>query len=47
VTVRPASYNATIAPSGTVEFGFNGSHTSANPRPADFAVNETRCELAN
>ena len=47
VTVRPASYNATIAPSGTVDFGFNGSYTSANPGPAGFAVNETRCATTN
>lgn len=43
VTVHPASYNPTIAPSATVSIGFNGSYASANPSPTGFAVNGTHC----
>jgi hypothetical protein len=46
VTVHPASYNPTIAPSGAVDFGFNGSYASANPTPIGFALNGIPCTRA-
>ncbi|GGM79270.1 rhamnogalacturonan lyase [Dactylosporangium sucinum] len=38
-----AGYNAAIATGGTVSFGFNGSWTTSNPIPADFALNGVAC----
>ncbi|MFC4066181.1 cellulose binding domain-containing protein [Actinoplanes subglobosus] len=43
VTARNVSYNGAIATGGTASFGFNGAWTSANPVPADFAVNGVAC----
>jgi endo-1,4-beta-xylanase len=43
VTATNAAWNGTIAPGGSVDVGFNGSHTGANPRPASFALNGTTC----
>ncbi len=42
VTVNAASYNATIAPAGTVTIGFTANDTS-NTAPASFAVNGSTC----
>jgi lysophospholipase L1-like esterase len=43
VTVRNAPYNGTVGTGSTVSFGFNGSHTGANPNPASFTLNGTAC----
>jgi len=43
VTVSNASYNGSIGTGGTVNFGFNGSWTSSNPVPTDFALNGVPC----
>jgi lysophospholipase L1-like esterase len=43
VTVRNAPYNGSVGTGATVSFGFNGSHTGANPVPTAFALNGTAC----
>ena len=43
VTAVSESYNATIAPGGSVTIGFTGTYTSSNAAPASFAVNGTAC----
>jgi endoglucanase len=43
VTATNLSYNGALAPGATVSFGFNGTHTGANPRPASFALNGVAC----
>jgi endoglucanase len=43
VTAVRESYNATIAPGGSVTIGFTGTYTSSNAAPASFAVNGTAC----
>jgi lysophospholipase L1-like esterase len=43
VTVRNAPYNGALGTGATVAFGFNGTHTGANPVPAAFALNGTTC----
>ena len=43
VTVSNAAWNGTIAPGGTVELGFNGSHTGTNTRPTAFTLNGASC----
>ncbi|RIW39279.1 arabinofuranosidase, partial [Micromonospora endophytica] len=39
VTARNVSYNGNIPTNGSTSFGFNGSWTSSNPVPTNFAVN--------
>ncbi|GIE82520.1 hypothetical protein Aph02nite_84700 [Actinoplanes philippinensis] len=43
VTAKNVSYNGALATNATATFGFNGSWTTANPVPADFAVNGVAC----
>ena len=43
VTATAESYNATIAPSGTVTIGFTGTFTASDSAPTTFAVNGTAC----
>ncbi|HEX5143683.1 MAG TPA: cellulose binding domain-containing protein, partial [Mycobacterium sp.] len=43
VTATNVSYNATIAPSGNVQFGFQGTWTSNDTTPTAFTVNGTAC----
>jgi beta-glucosidase len=45
VTVRGASWNATIAPNGTASFGFIASWTSANAVPTAFTLNGSPCSV--
>jgi cellulase/cellobiase CelA1 len=45
VTARNTSYNGALAPGATVSFGFNGTSTGSNPRPAAFALNGNACTL--
>jgi hypothetical protein len=46
VTARNVNYNGTIAPSGTVSFGFQASHTGDAAKPTSFTLNGTPCSLA-
>ena len=43
VTAVNQSYNATIAPAGSVTIGFTGTFTSSDAAPTAFAVNGTAC----
>ena len=43
VIAASESYNATIAPGGSVTIGFTGTYTSSDTPPAGFAVNGTAC----
>jgi endo-1,4-beta-xylanase len=43
VSVRNASWNGTIAPGGSVWFGFIGSWTGANTKPTAFTLNGVAC----
>ncbi|WP_212808409.1 non-reducing end alpha-L-arabinofuranosidase family hydrolase [Micromonospora endophytica] len=43
VTARNVSYNGNIPTNGSTSFGFNGSWTSSNPVPTNFAVNGVTC----
>jgi chitodextrinase len=46
VTLTNETYNSSIAPGATVNFGFNASHPGTNPRPQSFTVNGTACTSA-
>ncbi|WP_402467459.1 glycoside hydrolase family 6 protein [Isoptericola aurantiacus] len=46
VTITPAAWSSTIAPGGSVSFGFNGSHSGTNTAPDDFALDGVSCDLA-
>jgi beta-glucosidase len=46
VSAANAAWNATIAPGATVRIGFNASYSSANPRPADFTLNNNPCTVS-
>ncbi|MEV7424410.1 MULTISPECIES: endo-1,4-beta-xylanase [unclassified Streptomyces] len=43
VTAVNASHNAAIAAGGSVDFGFNGAWSGANPAPAAFTLNGAAC----
>lgn len=43
VTARSLSYNAAIAPGGSQSFGFQGTWSTSDASPTDFAVNGTSC----
>jgi len=43
VAITNEGWNAAIAAGGSVSFGFNGSHSGSNPRPASFSLNGTTC----
>jgi endoglucanase len=46
VTVKNISYNAAIgANGGTVSFGFNLSYSGSNPKPTNFTLNGTACQI--
>jgi cellulase/cellobiase CelA1 len=45
VSVTNVSYNGTIAPGGTTNFGFNGSWNGSNTNPTSFALNGTACTV--
>jgi mannan endo-1,4-beta-mannosidase len=45
VTVTPAAYTATIAPSGSVEVGFIGTKGTANTAPTAFTLNGSACTV--
>jgi mannan endo-1,4-beta-mannosidase len=46
VTVTPAAYTATIAPSSSVEVGFIGTKGTANTAPTAFTLNGSACTAA-
>ncbi|MFE9956619.1 glycoside hydrolase family 9 protein [Micromonospora sp. NPDC005299] len=46
VTATNVSYNGTLAPGASTSFGFNGTHTGTNPRPAAFTVNGSPCTVS-
>lgn len=46
VTATNLSYNGTIAPGGTTNFGFNGSWSGSNPNPTAFTLNGVSCTVA-
>ncbi|WP_066582445.1 extracellular catalytic domain type 1 short-chain-length polyhydroxyalkanoate depolymerase [Cellulomonas timonensis] len=43
VTAANAAWNAAVPAGGSVQFGFNGSHTGVNTAPTAFALNGTAC----
>jgi beta-glucosidase len=43
VTAAGEAWNPSLAPGATATFGFNGSHTGSNPRPAAFTLNGNVC----
>jgi acetylxylan esterase len=43
VTATNVPWNGAIVPGGSVQFGFNGSHSGSNPAPSDFALNGVAC----
>ena len=45
VTARNVSYNSTIAPNGSVSFGFQANHTGNTGRPSSFTLNGTACVI--
>ena len=45
VTVSNASWNGTIAPGGSVDFGFNMDWSGANPVPTTFTLNGMPCQV--
>jgi endoglucanase len=47
VTATGESWNASLASGGSVSFGFNGTHTGSNPRPAAFTLNGTTCAVVS
>ena len=45
VTATNLGYNATIAPSASVSFGFQGTHSGTNTSPAAFTLNGNACTI--
>jgi cellulase/cellobiase CelA1 len=43
VTATNVDWNRVLAPGASVTFGFNGTHTGTNPRPASFTLNGNAC----
>jgi len=46
VTATNVSYNGTIAPGGSTEFGFQANHTGNTGKPSTFTLNGTTCTNA-
>ena len=46
VTASNLSYNGALAPGASTSFGFNGTHTGANPRPTGFTLNGAACTVS-
>jgi len=44
VSAENAAWNATVAPGGSVSFGFMASHDGGNPVPAAFSFNGDACD---
>ena len=45
VSTGSESYNATIAPSGSVTIGFTGTYTNSNANPTAFKLNGVACTV--
>ena len=45
VTATNAAWNGRLAPGGSVDIGFNGSHPGTNPRPTAFTLNGAACTV--
>ncbi|MEV1009406.1 glycoside hydrolase family 9 protein [Streptomyces sp. NPDC049881] len=45
VTARPAAWNGSIPPGGSVNFGFNGTVTGAAADPTAFTLNGQACDV--
>jgi len=45
VTVRNTDWNGTVAPGSSAAFGFTGSRTGANARPAAFVLGDRTCAV--
>ncbi|MFC0439876.1 endo-1,4-beta-xylanase [Kutzneria buriramensis] len=43
VTAKNVDYNGSVAPGGSVSFGFQATHTGDTAAPGDFTLNGTRC----
>ncbi|GAA4682262.1 GH12 family glycosyl hydrolase domain-containing protein [Phytohabitans rumicis] len=43
VTARNVSYNGTLAPGASTNFGFQGTHSGTNQNPASFTLNGAAC----
>ncbi|MFG3602847.1 extracellular catalytic domain type 1 short-chain-length polyhydroxyalkanoate depolymerase [Micromonospora chersina] len=46
VTARNVYYNGTIAPNGSVDIGFQATHTGNTGKPTSFTLNGTACAVA-
>ncbi|MFV2024552.1 cellulose binding domain-containing protein [Micromonospora sp. LOL_028] len=46
VKASNVSYNGTIAPNSSVDFGFQATHTGNTGRPSSFTLNGTACAFA-
>ncbi|GIH02500.1 hypothetical protein Rhe02_05670 [Rhizocola hellebori] len=46
VTATNLDWNATIPPGGSVQIGFNGTATGANPEPSAFTLNTSACTIS-
>ena len=46
VTARNVSYNGTIAPNGSVDIGFQATHTGNTGKPTSVTLNGTACAVA-
>ncbi|MDG4798089.1 PHB depolymerase family esterase [Micromonospora sp. WMMD1082] len=46
VTARNVSYNAAIAPNGSVTIGFQANHSGNTAAPASFTLNDTPCAVS-
>ncbi|MEV6158040.1 PHB depolymerase family esterase [Nonomuraea sp. NPDC052129] len=46
VTARNVSYNATIAPGASTNFGFQATHTGNTDKPTSFTLGGTTCTIA-
>ncbi|GAB3800408.1 hypothetical protein GCM10027605_15880 [Micromonospora zhanjiangensis] len=45
VTARNVAYNATLAPGGSTDIGFQATHTGNTAEPTSFTLNNTPCTL--
>nr|WP_239167861.1 glycoside hydrolase family 9 protein [Catellatospora coxensis] len=46
VTATNLSWNATVAPNASIQIGYNGVWTTANPEPTAFKVNGATCTVS-
>ena len=46
MTARNVSYNAAIAPGGSIDIGFQANHTGNTAKPTSFTLNGAACTVA-